>query len=282
MVLGQPGGNPPVSGFSHHRPVTDVQIGRALRALRHRRGLRQVDVARLSGVTRTVISELEAGRAGIHRLDRLRAVLAALGASVRVEVEWHGAGLARLLDADHATLQATWKARLEQLGWLVRAEVTFSRYGERGSIDLLAFHPATRVLLVVEIKTGLFDVQDLLSVLDRKVRLAPAVAREIGWRPLAVVPLLVLPGDTSTRRRLTAVAPLFAPFVLRGRVATAWLREPGRAGRPAPTGLLVMSKVPDARNTDLRRAGRQRIRRPGPVARSLAVPSAPPPGSDRA
>ncbi len=183
---------------------------------------------------------------------------AALGASLRLGVEWHGAGLARLLDAGHAALQATWKARLERLGWLVRAEVTFSRYGERGSIDLLAFHPATRVLLVVEIKTGLFDVQDLLSAQDRKVRLAPEVARRAGWRPAAVMPLLVLPGDTTTRRRLAAVAPLFAHFDLRGPAARSWLRAPSPG--PPTGGLLVMTKAPDARNTDRRRAGRQRIR----------------------
>ncbi len=249
--------------------MTDVQVGRALRALRHRRGLRQSDVARLSGVSRTIVSELESGRAGQLRLDRLRAVAAALGASLRVSVEWHGAGLARLLDADHAELQAAWSARLERLGWLVRAEATFSRYGERGSIDLLAFHPATRVLLVVEIKTGVYDIQDLLSVLDRKVRLAPPIARQAGWRPAAVMPFLVLPGDTTTRRRLAAVAPLFTRFAVRGRPALSWLRAP--TAQPPAVGLLVMTEVPDARHTDRRRAGRQRIRLAGPGSRSAVA-----------
>ena len=54
--------------------------------------------------------------------------------------------------------------------WIARPEVSFSIYGERGVIDLLAWHAATRSLLVVELKTELIDLQDLVSVLDRKRR----------------------------------------------------------------------------------------------------------------
>jgi len=44
-------------------------------------------------------------------------------------------------------------AELRGHGWLVAAEASFNRYGERGSIDVLAFHPADRVVLVVEVKS---------------------------------------------------------------------------------------------------------------------------------
>ena len=64
-------------------------------------------------------------------------------------------------------------ALLEAEGWLTAAEVTYSGYGERGSIDLLAFHPATRTLLVVEVKTEIASVEETLRRHDAKVRLAP-------------------------------------------------------------------------------------------------------------
>ena len=37
-------------------------------------------------------------------------------------------------------------------GWEVVPEATFNEFGERGSIDILAFHPKHGALLVVEVK----------------------------------------------------------------------------------------------------------------------------------
>jgi hypothetical protein len=168
-----------------------------------------------------------------------------------------GGDVRRLLDADHANLQALWKSRLEQHGWEVSAEATFNHFGERGSIDLLAWHAATSTLLVIEIKTVVVDVQDLLAGVDRKVRIGDVVARKRGWSPRAVVPGLMVAEGTSVRRRITDHASLFAPFSLRGRSAVAWLADP--VG-PAPSGILCLTKLPNARPGDRRRAGRQRIR----------------------
>lgn len=123
------------------------------------------------------------------------------------------------------------KLRLERWGWLVRVEVSYSRYGERGRIDLLAWHPATRLLLVVEIKTDLVDVQQLLGSLDVKARLARHVAATHGWDADAVVPAIVFAEDRTVRRRLTMLDTLFDRFGVRGRAAISWLRSPeGIAG----------------------------------------------------
>jgi Holliday junction resolvase-like predicted endonuclease len=129
------------------------------------------------------------------------------------------------LDADHAALQTAWKDLLERRGWQVQAEVTYSRYGERGSIDLLALHTATGILLVIEIKTALLDVQAVLATLDAKTRLASHVAAGLGWRPTSTVPMIVLAGGTTTRRRVQQYASLFSGFGMRGHAARAWLRE---------------------------------------------------------
>ncbi|CAN5525274.1 MAG: hypothetical protein H0X68_00560 [Chloroflexi bacterium] len=90
---------------------------------------------------------------------------------------WRGGELERLLDAGHAALQALFTRQVEAAGWRARVEVTFSQYGQRGSIDILAFHAATRTLLVVEIKTFISDVHGLLRPIDVKVRLARDIAR---------------------------------------------------------------------------------------------------------
>ncbi|MEO8510444.1 MAG: hypothetical protein ABI534_04300 [Chloroflexota bacterium] len=169
-----------------------------------------------------------------------------------------GGDVRRLLDAEHATLQNRWAQWLTRAGWMVGVEVTFSRYGERGSIDILVWHAASATLLVIEIKTVIVDVQALLSNLDRKARNAPFIARERGWQPRAVVPALIVLEGTTARRRVAEHAALFARLTVRGHAALSWLRAAGVP--PVPGGILLMTKLPAARSGDLRRAGRQRIR----------------------
>lgn len=244
-------------------------IGRGLRALRHRRGLRQSDASALAGVARSVIADLEAGRLISHTVGALMQAAEAVGASIRIDLITPGGDLRRLLDADHAVLQGEWKRLLERNNWLVDAELTFNHYGERGSIDLFAWHPPTRTLVIIEIKTVIVDIQDLLSGIDRKVRIGRSVAAERGWRPQAVVPVLLVAEGSTARRRIGEHAALFSRFELRGRAGMAWLREP--TARPAPTGVLCMTRSSNARSDDRRRAGRQRIRLRGPISRSRSV-----------
>ena len=236
--------------------MSDVLVGRALRALRHRRGWRQSDVRERAGRARSELSFIERGEIGRFPVETLRRYAAALDAHVVVTVRWRGGELDRLLDADHAALQDAWKRRLERAGWVVEAETTYSEYGERGRYDLLAWHPATGVVLVVEIKTVIADIQRLLGSLDAKVRLARRIARRRGWLPaVAAVPLVVVVESRTNRRRVAEHPSLFARFPLRGRRAHAWLSA------PAPvTGLLAFSTVPTVVAGNRRRAGRQRVR----------------------
>jgi Holliday junction resolvase-like predicted endonuclease len=81
---------------------------------------------------------------------------------------WNGEALDRLLDADHAALVDIVAATLRTLEWLVAVEVSFNIRGEWGSIDVLAFHPATGVILVVEVKSVVPDLQATIFTLDRK------------------------------------------------------------------------------------------------------------------
>jgi hypothetical protein len=72
------------------------------------------------------------------------AVAEALGATVEFVIRWDGEGLDRLLDEGHATLVDRVVAWLRAHGWEVAVEVSFARAGERGSIDILAWHPVRR------------------------------------------------------------------------------------------------------------------------------------------
>jgi len=217
------------------RSVNVERLGRLARMLRVRQRLTQVALATRAGVRRRAVSLLERGRAGALRLREVEAIVLALGARVDLRLLWNGPELDRLLDEAHAALGVAVKRRLERWGWLVRVEVSYSHFGERGRIDLLAFHPATRVLLVIELKSELVDVQALLGSLDVKVRLAARVAERFGWSPRVVVPAIVFLEHSATRKRLARVNALFDQFALRGREAISWMRRPTEA---TPRGIL--------------------------------------------
>jgi transcriptional regulator with XRE-family HTH domain len=236
--------------------VDDIQLGRTVRLLRHRRGWRQVDPAHEAGVGRGDVSHLENGRARILRVEAVRRAVEALGARLRWDAGWRGPEFARLRDAGHAPLQNLTKVGLERLGWLVIAEASFNHFGERGRIDLLAFHPSTGSLLVIEIKTTIADIQELLGALDVKVRMARHVAVEQRWRPIAVVPCLVVAESATARRRIAAHAALFSRFALRGRPANAWIRRPAER----VSGVLVFRFQSDAHPRGVSRTNRLRVR----------------------
>jgi len=207
--------------------MQDVTIGRVLRALRRRRGWRQIDLAVRAGISQRHISSIERGYLEGASLRTLQRVFAALEARVEVVASWRGADLDRLIDEDHARLVGAAARRLEAAGWIVRLEATYSEYGERGSIDILALRPVERACLVVEVKSAIGSAESTGRKLDEKARLAPAiVANREGWRPETVGRVLVVP-DTTSLRRLFAREPILARMLpVEALAVRAWLRRP--------------------------------------------------------
>lgn len=202
------------------------------------------------------MSELETGRVERVRIAAARRITAAAGIRLGWDVHYNVPAQGRLRDEDHAGI-AEWLTRgLESDGWLVVAEASFNHYGERGRVDVLAYHPVQQCVLVVEIKTLIADAQDVLGNLDVKTRVAPILARARGWEPRLLVPALVVAEGTTNRRRVSSHARLFARFSTRGRTAAAWLRRPVTS----VPGLLLFVRSPFAASNDRRRAGRQRVR----------------------
>lgn len=249
--------------------MDDRQLGQVVRSIRHRRNWRQSDLAEKVAVSAGVIGLVERGRADLIGLRKLRALCHALGIRLEWDVGWRGPELHRMRDADHAWLANHWKRWLELHGYLVQAEVSFNRYGDRGRMDLLAFEPRSRSLLVIEIKSVLVDSQELLGSLDMKTRIARGVASGLGWAAAEVVPVVLLADGTTNRRRLADHAALFSRYSLRGRTAIAWLGAPHRG----VDGALVLSKLPNRKHADARRAGRQRVRPIRPISSTNSHPS---------
>lgn len=179
--------------------MDDARVGRALRALRQRRGLRQSEVAVAAGVSQSTISDVESGRLAGLPVATLRQIFAAVDAGFEGTVHWRGAGLDRLLDARHASLVAASVRRLAELGWETRVETTYSIYGERGSIDVLGALARVRAVLVEEVKSELASLEETIRKLDEKVRLVREriAEKEFGWPPEFVGRLLVLPESTN-------------------------------------------------------------------------------------
>ncbi len=217
-----------------------VRLGLSLRALRLRRRLTQDGLAALAGVSRATIARLERGQAEQVTLQRLVGVTAKLGATLHVRVLWHGEALDRLLDASHADLMDAVLRLLRDAAWQVATEVSFNDFGDRGTIDILAFHPATGSLLVIEIKSVVPDLQAMLGMLDRKVRIAPTIARDRGWQVATVSRLLVLPEDRTARRRVERHGAIFeSALPQRTAAVRRWLKAPVKA----IAGILFLSDV---------------------------------------
>jgi hypothetical protein len=174
-------------------------------------------------------------------------------------VIWRGGALDRLLDERHAALLGVTAARLPELGWEVVVEASYSIYGERGSIDILAGHARTSVVLVVEVKSDLMSIEELGRKLDEKARLARRqLCRErFGWPPSGVGRLLVLPDLDSGRRAVARNAALLdRMFPARGPDVRRWLRRPGGD----LNGILFVSNTNPV-GASARPPGGQRIRR---------------------
>jgi hypothetical protein len=174
------------------------------------------------------VSAVERGHLQGVTVERLRQLFAPLDARVLVEPRWRGAELERLLDEEHAAVQSTLASRLEREGWEPMLEVTYAIGGERGSIDTLAVKPESRAVLVAEVKTDVAAAEAVGRKLDEKRRLAPEIVRQrLGWTPVVVGAVLVMPESSRLRRLLAGQAQALARmFPIGSRRVASWLHRP--------------------------------------------------------
>jgi transcriptional regulator with XRE-family HTH domain len=174
-------------------------IAAAVRDGRAAIGWSRDELARRAGVASGTVTMIE--RCQVNwTVDGAGAVVAALGVTLDLRFQL-ALAIPRQRDAAHARCVAYVQRRLERDGWIVRREVEIAHGPSHGWIDLLAFHPATRRLLVIEVKTELVDVGVVERALGWYRRAAEGLAREFGWRPASVGSWsLLLATDANDRR----------------------------------------------------------------------------------
>lgn len=212
--------------------MDDLRLGAIVRAVRLRRRLRQQDVADAAGVSHATVSLVERGHCGSLSLTTMRRIAAVLDVRLDLVGRWRGGELDRLLNRRHSLLAESFAALVARTpGWIVEPEVSFAIYAERGTVDQLAWHSAAGHLLIVELKTQLVDINELLGTLDKKRRLAREIAMTRGWKPSRVSVWLIV-ADTSTNRRHARehATLLRSRLPLDGRQFRKLLRNPSVAG----------------------------------------------------
>jgi transcriptional regulator with XRE-family HTH domain len=209
--------------------MDEVGIGRILRALRRRRGWAQKELGRRAKVSQQAISLIERGHGDRLSGETVRRVFAVLDARWTPTVSWRGGDLDRLLDEEHARLVGEISRYLRDAGWDVAIEVTYSEFGERGSVDVLGARRDQLTMVVVEVKSELTGIEATLRKLDEKVRIVQeSLGRErFGFRARFVGRLLVLPSNDTARRRVgRSTDVLGVAFPDRGGRVRMWLRAP--------------------------------------------------------
>jgi len=220
-------------------------------ALRRRRGWTQAELAVRADLSRSVVGRVERGRLGRISFADLVTIAEALDGRLELDFRWRGEALDRLIDERHAAAVGEVVRLFRENGWDVDVEVSFSIYGERASIDVFGRHPGTGFVAVVEVKASVGEAGGTVIGVDRKGRLAPAIARERGWACRGVARFLVISDSSTARARISRHADTFrTAFPAGGRECLAWIRDP--TSQP-PSGILFVTP-PNVRAADRTRA----------------------------
>jgi transcriptional regulator with XRE-family HTH domain len=204
------------------------QIGDIVREARLECGWSQREMARRLVVPQSAIARLESGRREHLDVSLASTALELLGVRLSFDSRTLGlAGRREQRDRVHAACASSTQRRLGVFGWDSGVEVEVGDGRGRGWIDLLAYRPADRALLLVEVRTELIDVGGILRTVDWYQRAAWAAARQRGWRPRQQSTLLVVLDTVENDARIRANAALLGnAFPDRGAAAMTLVRAP--------------------------------------------------------
>jgi len=217
----------------------DVELGRAIRVLRMRRGWRQQDLAERASTSRTTIWRAERGRIGELTIDTVRSVARTLEMTIDLVPRWRGGDLLRVVSERHAVMTGVLLERLGPYdGWTWHPEVGCALPGgDRGSVDVVGWRAADCSMAIVEAKPELLDPQGHVAQLDRYRRAAPAIARSLGVTPATIGLILATERSSTNRDRRAAHRQIYDRALPdSGRAALAWLRRSGPAVVSASVG----------------------------------------------
>ena len=184
-------------------------VGVTVRTARLASGWSQRELSRRSRVPQAQICRIERGRVRDLRISDLDRLLVALG--VRYWLGTEAPHIARQpSDLVHAQCSAYVGRRLDGSGWLVEREVEIGGDRSRGWIDILAYHPGRRILLVIELKTEIHDLGAIERSMNWYQREALRAAKRFGWRPLVVGSALLVLQSVANDDRVVSSSAAFA------------------------------------------------------------------------
>jgi len=194
--------------------VSLAELGRELREARRSAGLRQVDVARASGISPSWVSQIERGIASDVGLRVLAVLLAVVGLDLSVRAFPGGQPLR---DEGHRRLLIRFRALLPvAAAWW--PEVPLPMPGDRRAWDAMTNLWGLRVGIEAELRPT--DLQ----ALERRLSLKK--------RDGAVERLILVLADTRHNRALLRLAgeSLRGPFPIQGRAVRLALQSPEDPG----------------------------------------------------
>jgi transcriptional regulator with XRE-family HTH domain len=210
-----------------------LRIGSIVADLRRAVGWSQRELASRASVSQALVSAIENGRLANVTFSTATRLLDAMGAKLIIDASLPFLGdRERQREPIHARCTTHVARRLERTGWQVATEVEVGGDRSRGWIDLLAYHPGNRVLLVIEIKTEIRDLGAIERSLGWYERESWAAARRLGWQPRRVMGNLMLLATQANDERIRDNKDAFAyGFPLRAGALSGVV-----AGGPAPIG----------------------------------------------
>jgi transcriptional regulator with XRE-family HTH domain len=232
-----------------------MAIALAVADLRQTLGWTQAELGRRAHLSQSFVSRVEhALLPDLSLVDATR-LLEAMGARLTVGVSAPFLTDRELQrDPAHARCSAYVAARLKREGWLTATEVEIGGDRSRGWIDLLAYHPDSGLMMVIEIKTEIRD----LGAIDRSLgwfeREAWVAARRLGWRSSKIVGCLLLLATEMNEARISDNQASFsARFPIR---ATELCRIMANEAPPRPTARAMALIDPCSRRHDWLRPSR--------------------------
>jgi transcriptional regulator with XRE-family HTH domain len=176
-----------------------MTFARLCRETRMMLDVTQAELARSGGVSRSHIAGIETGRVN-PSLDLVSRIADRLGIEVAFVARPPLIVSRRTHDVVHARCSGFVDGRFRRAGWLTAREIEIAEPSAHGWIDLLAYEPVSRTLVIVEVKTRLDDIGAVERQIGWYERRAVNAAQAIGWRPSRVLSwLIVLASDEVER-----------------------------------------------------------------------------------
>jgi transcriptional regulator with XRE-family HTH domain len=162
----------------------------------------QQELADAVGVSRSHVAGIETGRVD-PSLDLVWSIADRLGLDLQLLGRPPLALEPRRGDLVHARCSAYVDRRLQGHGWSIARELEVIAGRAHGWIDLLAFDPRSRTLVIVEIKTRLDDIGGVERQIAWYEREALGLARSLRWLPERTVAWLLLLASDEVERQIS-------------------------------------------------------------------------------